>query len=1176
LANVLPDYRREILAPAAQGLRLLLDQAIQKPLEAWDQAVVAPLLRIPPQEHHLLVVDALDVALAHRPAVGEPGRVTIVDLLAHQQTLPPWLKIFASSRNNERVIDRLTEDRDFHKLEVGFNNKNNLDDLYNYVETRCQASAFTRKLKEARLNPSELAHRLTIDSQSGGKFLYVESMLHAIEKDRIQLSNLDSLPQGMKGFYQLTFESLFSVKDESYEPVRRLLGLLCEQREPLGLSELSEIVESTKNQVKKWLEPLHSLLRHRKETRTDHDAKTSVDTFYSFDHISFLQWLRDEDEGGLPFAGDYQVNIIHAQELFCRWALNTMMQCGSGDRSYSRYLVCHLKSHLKLEEQEGIMAGLQTDLKWLNARLDYQDIHVLLNDFPDISQSLDMENVKTQLIVSRALRQSAQILHSHKGQLAAQLLARLQVNSEDLPAKVVELCQQAREFAHKHSTALPLVPSLANPYLSRYISLPILKLNDDNDLSLIDSSVAMSFSSQLIMFALKGQLWTWNLKTGIFEEVQHFTQDIMTPDKSLVGAICPYNEDLAALSFSDDHSIILWKFDQTSSEAKNQRRLNGHTALVHALLFIKLQINDKEMKLLISASADQTIRIWDINIERPLYVFDIPNENRAHKDYTQSIAYLGEGYVVAGSSTGILYLWNILKGSNPIDVQNCNPIIGLAVNHSQSCLYALTHMGQDLGNNLVEYRRKLDELMIVDEVSELAVPADVHMFCSSVNDTLCFVRNGDTVIYCRQELINSTDSFVLGQHVSPIHCLAASQDVNQIASASFHATPDGYLATTISIWDCPYDYFAKPAILQAHPAPVYAIRMMRRDSILSISSDSTIYIWDLSNRNSPKQQRSENLEATPFTELFLFDQTTLALRSESRLLLYTIVNPTIISSLDYFQEYIDILRYVRDAYGGSVLPQALVKSRKDGLIVGFTDGRVICKRSVGAELKYTTYSLVGNIKIMVEMSKQNLFCLTDSFSKEEDFTFWICDLKKSEEEIIDDKGIPAIIAAPVFSIAVTPERVYHSREDVSSATSIELLKPPDKHDLRLLKVWDRFIAFAHSDYLVSIWQLEGIESRKPQLNLIYILQGHTACVTDIIDLADVFITSSEDKTIRSWPKECSKKNGYFRPDANLFFVGDYSFTCLCHYTKKSIDSTDLIIVGDQMGILHWLERRTDR
>jgi hypothetical protein len=89
LATTLPSYRWLLLAPEASDLRKLLEAAAQKPAEAWDQAVVAMLHRIPtPETHFLLVVDALDVALGHRPAMGEAVGVTIVDLLA-RNTSPP-------------------------------------------------------------------------------------------------------------------------------------------------------------------------------------------------------------------------------------------------------------------------------------------------------------------------------------------------------------------------------------------------------------------------------------------------------------------------------------------------------------------------------------------------------------------------------------------------------------------------------------------------------------------------------------------------------------------------------------------------------------------------------------------------------------------------------------------------------------------------------------------------------------------------------------------------------------------------------------------------------------------------------------------------------------------------------------------------------------------------------
>jgi hypothetical protein len=49
-------------------------------------------------------------------------------------------------------------------------------------------------------------------------------------------ADLEALPPGMDGFYRDAFERRFP-SEESYGPAGELLGVLCEQREPLARRE---------------------------------------------------------------------------------------------------------------------------------------------------------------------------------------------------------------------------------------------------------------------------------------------------------------------------------------------------------------------------------------------------------------------------------------------------------------------------------------------------------------------------------------------------------------------------------------------------------------------------------------------------------------------------------------------------------------------------------------------------------------------------------------------------------------------------------------------------------------------------------------------------------------------------------------------------------------------------
>ena len=138
LAQTLPAYRALLEADDAEALRSRLNDAKRDPSSAWDQAVVAPLARIaPPAPRLLLVVDALDEALEHRPdTTGAPG-LTIVDLLAqHTGRLPPWLRVLATSRPREEVLCPMGQA--FKPRQLDAEQAANLNDSDAYALSRCR------------------------------------------------------------------------------------------------------------------------------------------------------------------------------------------------------------------------------------------------------------------------------------------------------------------------------------------------------------------------------------------------------------------------------------------------------------------------------------------------------------------------------------------------------------------------------------------------------------------------------------------------------------------------------------------------------------------------------------------------------------------------------------------------------------------------------------------------------------------------------------------------------------------------------------------------------------------------------------------------------------------------------------------------------------------------------
>jgi len=247
LANTVPAYRQALEAEEAKEPRQWLDEADQDPSRAFDQAILAPLLKIdPPITAVLWVVDALDEAQEVR-AGGCPGaQLTIVQLLArYASRLPRWIKVLATSRRRPDVLNLLRQA--FSLQELDAEEARNLEDLFTYALERCRRSPLAECLKQAGISAEEVALFLSAQKQSSGKFLYVVRVLNDLASGQLPLQSrkdLEQLPPGMDGFYQDAFARRFP-NEESYAPVRDILGVLCEQQEPLGRKELAAILSGS-------------------------------------------------------------------------------------------------------------------------------------------------------------------------------------------------------------------------------------------------------------------------------------------------------------------------------------------------------------------------------------------------------------------------------------------------------------------------------------------------------------------------------------------------------------------------------------------------------------------------------------------------------------------------------------------------------------------------------------------------------------------------------------------------------------------------------------------------------------------------------------------------------------------------------------------------------------------
>ena len=831
LAAALPAYRAAIEAEDAAGLRQLLEAPDNDPIGAFDQAVLAPLEAIaPPAGPLLLVVDALDEALEHRPSNDKAPHVTIVSLLGQRaQRFPRWLRLLATARPLPAVQQPLRQAFSLHSLNA--EEARNLADLEAYAEARCQQPPLASLLAAAGLGASEVAIRLR--TLSGGKFLYTAFVLNDLASEALPLRNradLEALPAGMDDFYLQAFERRFP-SEQVYDQVRDLLALHCVQRDPLSRRELAAILSWPEARLLGLQQQLHDLLRLR---RND-PAYGSKEFLASFNHPSLSRWLTATDEhSGYPRAGRFSIDPEAAEAAIHRWTLAEL----EAQRAHTwPYLVRHLASHLSQAERPALLAGLLGEFTWLEARLRLAGINALLGDFSLAAPAPWLRQL------GRALGQGAHVLGHSEGwrgpeQLASQLLARLP--EENVNPKPTRLRLEAADWLQQAGSAAPRSASLLAPdALLR--TFPVGS-NVTALVALPDGRLASCSAN----FGGDSTIRLWDLASGacaaVFEGHQGWVRVL-----AVLGD--------GRLAFgSYDNIIRLW--DPASGSCKAV--FEGHQGGVNALAVL----GDGTLA---SGSYDNTIRLWDPASGVCTAVFE------GHGSEVNALAVLADGRLASGSDDKTIKLWDPASGS-------CTAVF----EGHQSRVTALAVLGDGRlasagiggGNKILLWDQATGTSEPVFEghhspVWALAVLGDGRLASGSRDNTIQLwnIASG------AWDPASSTLERVFEGHQDQVWALAVLTD-GRLASGSKDGTirlwdpasgsctavfeghqpwvnalavlGDGRLATSseeniIRLWDPASG--TRERVFEGHQDPVWALAVLADGRLASGSADNTIRLW---------------------------------------------------------------------------------------------------------------------------------------------------------------------------------------------------------------------------------------------------------------------------------------------------------------------------------------------
>lgn len=639
LAQGVPEYRQSI--ESAPALQKVLDEADEYPSRALEMAVLSPLAQVTrPTDARLLLVDALDESLAGSAGAG------LVELLAQAAPLlPSGLRLLVSSRPVPEVLIPLQAV--FKAHEIVAEDAQNLEDLRQYVLGAATRKDIRRRLDAQGKSPDWLAQVLR--ARSGGKFLFVLHALRELADGTLMIQMLQEVPpEGMDGFYRLSFRQRFGTHAEHYGEARAVLGVMCAAHEPLSLTELAQMLELSEAQVLAVQEQIPDFIKRRAQ-----GPRSEL----SFDHLSLKEWLTFSSQGRAR-AGDFGVDLTQSCARILRWAQGRVT---AGDAHTSPYLLRHLATYLRDDrERQAVYARLLLkSFEWSQARLGLSGVAGLL---ADVAQ---LRGHPGQPWLRALIHQAEPALRESMSQWPAQVLGRVGTGRSSIGLESLATAAQRWALAHSdsHTALLPMRRSLSlRAGLQRRLQgqAPLAVLPGGRIAFVRGKDVCVADSDgQDELRVLNGHndavdalavLPEGRVVSASWDRVRVWSLDgtgaQMRKAHGVVRALTVLPGSRVAESGGNDDIVRVW-----SVHGGDPQELAGHTDVVHALAMLP----DGR---LVSGDGGGSVRVWSLEGGSAQVL-------EGHTDVVSVLAVLPDGRLASGSWDNTVRVWSLLDGAAP-------------------------------------------------------------------------------------------------------------------------------------------------------------------------------------------------------------------------------------------------------------------------------------------------------------------------------------------------------------------------------------------------------------------------------------------------------------------------------------------------------------------------------
>jgi vacuolar-type H+-ATPase subunit E/Vma4 len=233
----------------------------------------------------VIVVDALD-------EVEQEGNSNLLDL---PQNIPGQVYFLLTRRPYNQETKRLILSPDTPEKELDLRKdeyKNfSAEDVKDYIHRFITDDKhYKDKLKKWITDRNIYEHNFIeeVAAKSENNFMYLRYVLPWIAEGEYSDLTLQGLPQGLRNYYQVHWQRM-EMENESNEMKVKILYMLVERGEPISLNMIAEILDRDEYDVK-------SVLDDWVEYITEKVSKNEKTTYYKIYHLSFLEFLKEQDK----------------------------------------------------------------------------------------------------------------------------------------------------------------------------------------------------------------------------------------------------------------------------------------------------------------------------------------------------------------------------------------------------------------------------------------------------------------------------------------------------------------------------------------------------------------------------------------------------------------------------------------------------------------------------------------------------------------------------------------------------------------------------------------------------------------------------------------------------------------------------------------------------------------